>query len=158
LPNEKDEAGADLIPSKYDFLGKGIDYGFRIGKNSRADFMTVSPALASILCVANTSREYAKHHFDLRFEGTGPFKGVLNGERYPIIGINTERSDERRKLNERERRLARDSNLDSEELDDYLSQFLAFHKIEKPALRVKPTDREVQLPKILYRILYSCVA
>lgn len=52
---EEFEAAVDEIPSNYDFLGKGIDGGFRIARNSSIEALTISPALAYLLCKAKRS-------------------------------------------------------------------------------------------------------
>jgi hypothetical protein len=146
LPSEEDELGADSAPHKYDFLGKGIDYGFRIGKNSREDFLTISPALANVLCVANTTKEFENYEFGITFEGTGSLKGVLNGEPYPIIGINTERNRKRYELNQLEKTLSGRAPIDTKELDKYIEIYIEFHKIEKPNLKIKTSDKDRPIP------------
>jgi len=147
LVSEAVEDSADKSPSKYDFLGKGIDYGFRIGKNSRPDLFTISPGLAWILCKANVNDEYEKFRFEFVFEGVSPLKGVLNGEKYPVIGINTERNSKRKRLNNLESQLSGFTAPKDKDLGGYLKEFVKFHEIEKPSLKVKPTDPAVRKPK-----------
>lgn len=52
VPSEADELEADHDPSQFEFLGKGLDYSWRISANSRPSFFTVSPMLAHSLCRA----------------------------------------------------------------------------------------------------------
>ncbi len=147
LPNEALEKAADEVPSQYDFLGSGIDYGFRIGKNSKPDFFTVSPALASILCFANTTDDkIIPFRFAMKFRGMNCLKGVLDGNDYPIFGLNTEFNQSRNSLTALQAKLSGDTEPNSKELADYLEEFIKFHEIEDPTLKIQTSDREKQNP------------
>lgn len=51
---EEIERSADEDPSIHEFLGKGLDYGFRIAKNASSDFLAISPALADVIARLRT--------------------------------------------------------------------------------------------------------
>lgn len=147
LPNENLELGADENPHLFDFLGKGIDYGFRIGKNSRPDFFTISPALAAILCMANTNRNVTPFEFLLKHSGMNQLKGVLNGEEYPIVGLNTESDSARRHLSDLQDSLLGTSGPDPQKLQDYFNEFIKVHGIEMPTIKFKANDQVSNDPK-----------
>ena len=146
LPDESHEAGADISPGRYEFLGPGIDAGFRISANSTAGFFTLSPALACILCRANTNRDYSRYKFDLHYRGVNKLKGVISGEDYPIVGLDTERDANRVKLIKLQSTLDGTSQVDSGSLIDYLEKFIEFHKIEMPSLELNGVDSSIQAP------------
>jgi hypothetical protein len=85
--------------------------------------------------------------FDLKFEGVDYLKGVLNGEKYPIIGIDTERDTGRQKLSTLEKGLSGTIEADATSLSKYLEEFLKFHEIEKPNLKIAVTDRKRNDPQ-----------
>ena len=146
LPDESDEAGADSDPGRYEFLGPGIDSGFRIATNSSAGFFTLSPALAYALCRANTNRDYAKFRFDLQYRGVNPLKGVLSGASYPIVGLNTERNQDRVRLSKLQNILEGVSATSDDQMIEYLEEFIKFHKIELPPLELNGVDSKVVVP------------
>lgn len=73
-------------------------------------------------------------------------KGVLNEEKYPKIGLNTERKIDRRELNYHEMELSGHGKTDASKLDAYLGKFIAFHGVEKPILKIKPSDDHPEKP------------
>lgn len=144
---EEFEAAVDSNPGKYDFLGKGIDGGFRISRNSTVDTLTISPALAYLLCRAK--RNIDTTSFDCRFVFHEPqeFKGMVKGEKYPVISIITSRDDEADKLQELEARLLgrpREANFVT--LSDYLEKYMVHHGIEKPELKLTHKGASVSPP------------
>lgn len=146
LPDESDEAGADSDPDRYEFLGPGIDSGFRIATNSSAGFFTLSPALAYALCRANTNRDYSKFKFDLEYRGVNPLKGVLSGESYPIVGLNTERNEGRVRLRKLQNILEGVAATSDAQMIEYLEEFIKFHNIEMPPLELNGVESKVVVP------------
>ena len=146
LPDEDDEAGADADPGRYEFLGPGIDSGFRIATNSTAGFFTLSPALAYALCRANTNRDYSKFRCDIEYRGVNTLKGVLSGESYPIVGLNTERNEDRVKLRRLQNTLEGVTPSSDDQMIEYLEEFIKFHKIEMPPLELNGVDSRVVVP------------
>lgn len=132
LPDEKDEIAADERPSDYDFLGSGIDAGFRISGNSTAAFMTLSPVLACLLATANTNRAMKKFEFDFVFQGMNELKGVLNSASYPIVGLSTERDPSSRKLSSLSGELTGANELDADTLVEFLETFIEYHSVDMP--------------------------
>jgi len=102
LPEEDIETRADKTPHKFDFLGSGIDCGFRLARFSSTDKLAISAELALSLCEsANASSKPFGGKFN--YIGREELKGVINGRPYPIIAIMTERSALRREVFELER-------------------------------------------------------
>lgn len=147
---EQHEAEADHEPRKYEFLGPGIDAGFRIARNSHPSFMTVSPALARLLCQLAGNQNMSGGqipHFPMIFKGMNELKGVLNGGGYPIIGLNTERDKSRRELAKLERSLLGQNEAAANDLETFLNQFVSFHKVPEPILKLQPTDHQIPDPE-----------
>lgn len=145
---EEVEAEVDAQPSDYDFLGKGIDGGFRISRNSTVDTFTVSPALAFLLCKASRNVDTTK--FDGRFIFHEPqeFKGVVNGKKYPVISIITSRDSKFDELEDMETNLLdRPRQADVNKLYEYLSAYIDYHGIEKPALKLTEQSADVSQPQ-----------
>ncbi|WIY27259.1 hypothetical protein [Parasedimentitalea psychrophila] len=138
LSTEEFESIVDEEPKKFDFLGKGIDGGFRISRNSTVNTFTISPALAFLLTKAKTNPDATKFDADFRFHETQSFKGVVNGRPYPIISIDTIRDEEERELHRLEAKLLQRPSVvaDCVELKDYLDKYIKLNKIEKPVLKL----------------------
>lgn len=155
LVTEEIEKKADEEPHQYEFLGSGIDSGFRISKNSTPSFFTVSPSLALLLCLpsqnANTVGTLGTP--PLVFNGVNQLKGVINGEDFPIIGIYTERDPERASLVLKNAILSGKPKLDPKELIEYLTEFENFHAVSSPALKLEGTSKEVEEPAF-YRDIF----
>lgn len=148
--DEAQEVAADKDPSEFEFLGPGIDAGFRISKNSTPSFFTISPALAYLLCRANTNRDYKNYQFDLSFSGVNSLKGVAKGEPYPITGINTEWDQEANEVTGLQKALLGNGKLDDEQLADYLEKFSALHGIDIPLFSTSSKDGGLS-PSMSYR-------
>jgi hypothetical protein len=135
--SEEFERGADTAPNKYDFLGPGIDTGFRVSKNATADRFTASIGLAYQLC-------QAAHHnmFSGNFEyhGRERFKGVNQDQPYPVVSIGSERDPQKRELRERERLISNERLASPVALRDFLSDFMKHEKIDMPMLPMLPGD------------------
>ncbi|WP_054006608.1 hypothetical protein [Cypionkella psychrotolerans] len=145
---EEFEAAVDLNPSEYDFLGKGIDGGFRISRNSTMEDFTISPALAHILCRAK--RNIDMTNFDCRFVFHEPqqFKGVLNGEKYPVISLITSRDDLYDEIQTLEGSLLdRPRAADFVKLFEYLDVYIKYYRIERPELKLTFKSAEVSPPE-----------
>lgn len=144
---EEIEAAVDKNPREYDFLGKGIDGGFRISKNSSIESLTISPALAYLLCKAKRNVDTTK--FDCRFVFHEPqeFKGVVNGQRYPVISLITSRNETFDRLQNLEAELLdrpREANFVT--LFKYLENYIEHHNIERPELKLTAQGAAVEPP------------
>ena len=149
LGTEDVEKEADEQPDKYEFLGPGIDAGFRISTNASNGFMTVSPALAQLICTINMNQAIAGGkigEFPLGFKGMNRLKGVLKNEEYPIIGISTERNDDRRKLDMKKSEIMQSECWNTKQISEYLRSFVEFHEVPIPALKLQPNEPEVDPP------------
>jgi len=147
LPTETFESDVDQYPQRYDFLGKGIDGGFRISRNSSVDTFTISPALAYLLAKAKTNPDTTGFSENFRFHEPQTFRGVLNGQRYPIVSIDTVRGTKEKELGALEAKLLQKPNLaDDTTLRKYLKEFIDHNGIEMPHLRVSGGEAEVTAP------------
>ncbi len=138
LRSEAFESEVDKAPGNYDFLGKGIDGGFRISRNSTVNSFTISPALAFLLTLAKGNPLATSFELDFRFHEPQSFKGVVAGLPYPIISIDTVRTAGEKHLQELEAKLLQKPNMvdDCVVLKDYLENYIELHKIEKPRLKL----------------------
>lgn len=145
---EELEADVDVTPSNYDFLGKGIDGGFRISRNSTTDNFTVSPALALLLCRAKRNVETTKFDGDFVFHEPQAFKGVVNGEKYPVISIITSRDTKFNDIKKMESDLLnrlRDADVNT--LYKYLESYLSYHNIESPNVKLTIASANIEPPE-----------
>lgn len=144
---EADEAAVDEKPSNFDFLGKGIDGGFRISRNSTVDTMTLSPALAYLLCRARKNVETTKFECAFSFQEPQVFKGVLAGNKYPVISLITSRDEYHARLEDLEAKLLNRARIaDVDVLQDYLTNYIEVHKVEKPSLKLTYNSADVAAP------------
>lgn len=128
------EISADDDPHKFDFLGKGIDTGFRIAKNATEDRMVVSAQLGYILARAASKKRFG--HV-LGYHGRESLKGVVGGTPYPVVSIDTERSELQSKLKSREATLTGQKPISPFALIDFLETYLEAAGIESPYLCFK---------------------
>lgn len=152
LPTEAREASVDENPSEFDFLGKGIDGWFRISRNSTINDLTVSPALAFLLCKARRNIDTTKFKCRFTFHEPQVFKGVVNEVRYPVISISTSRDKDYEAIRKMEAELLqKPDEADAELLHSYLEKFIEHHGIEQPTLKL--TDKSAHVaPPDHYRI------
>lgn len=137
------ECEADAEPHKYDFLGSGIDTGFRISKNAATDKLTASMGLALILCEASMNNQFFG---SFEYHGRELFKGVNRDQPYPVVSIVSERDARKRTLKERERLVTQQPKTSPVALRDYLEEFMAFEKIDRPMLPMHSADTPVPTP------------
>jgi hypothetical protein len=128
---EEFEQAADRAPSKFDFLGKGIDTGFRIAKNASEDRFVTSAQLGYILARAATKKKFP-HSFG--YHGREPLKGVVDGAPYPVVSVDTERSEINSKLKSREAALTGETIVQAHALCDFLETFMQTTNIDIPCL------------------------
>jgi len=141
LPTEENEAKVDLDPSLFDFLGKGIDAGFRISKNSAIDTLTISPGLGILLAQASGSRRITGFNREIRLAEMQVFKGVAESSPYPVLTIDTSRDSRHEELLKRQRNLlGQPLPPKDDELEEYLKGYLDYYEIEVP--KVKNTFAE----------------
>ena len=137
LPTEELEKEVDDNPGAFDFLGKGIDGGFRIARNSTTERLTVSPALALLLARAHKNRDTTGFECRFHFSKMEALKGVLGGKPYPVISMSTSRSEEKREFEELEAQLLRLPHLtNNDKLLAYLEKFVKMHAIEEPIVKM----------------------
>jgi hypothetical protein len=128
---ENFERDADEAPHKFDFLGTGLDAGFRIAKNAAADRFTASVGLAYSL-----SRAAQENMFSAQFSyhGRERLKGVNKDKPYPVVSIEAERNPQKRRLRARERLLTNETYVSPFALYDYLHDFMLHEEIDPPTL------------------------
>jgi hypothetical protein len=143
LPDEAMEIEADKAPQQFDFLGRGIDCGFRLTRFSSTDKLTVSVELAFALCEsANSNKKQFSGKFN--YLGREELKGVINGRPYPIVTIITERSEVRREVYELERNVRGViPSTSAISLRNFLSKFMLDEGIEHPLFTSIEVDTQV---------------
>lgn len=148
LVSEEMEKQADLHPNKFDFLGKGIDSGFRISKNSSIDTLTISPGLGILLLDACQNKKLTKFERKIRLAEMQCFKGVADGNLYPVLVIDVFRNKDYEGLvNAQNNLLGVQYKQDHEELQNFLRDFLNFYNIELPKVKLYAADSTTILPK-----------
>lgn len=136
LPDEETEASADRTPREYDFLGKGIDAGFRSGRFCSADSLMLSLELAYLTAIA--ARERLLPQLEFEYSGRESLKGVINDRPYPLISVDAERNSSRRQVRERERTVSGQSRRPTPlQLIDFINAFMDDENIEKPLLQAR---------------------
>jgi len=142
------EIAVDKNPSAYDFLGKGIDGGFRISRNSTIDAFTVSPALAYLLSRAKRNVETTGFDCEFQFHEPQQLKGVANGNFYPIVSIDTNRDKTQKAIKVLEAKLLQKPEFaNHDELCEYLELYMDYNGIEKPSLKLSFGGAPVDEPK-----------
>lgn len=144
--HESIESSADNHPHLHEFLGKGLDYGFRISQHSSDDFFAVSPALANILARAGVNEDYGNLGVQLRIKEPVKLKGVLDGRDYPVIGIPIYKSEEWAELRQKQEKLLGSDQTDQQDLRRYFQLFLKLYEVEEPSLKVRPDDPQLAPP------------
>lgn len=155
---EEFEAASDFEFAGVDFLGNGVDTGFRISQFCSTSVFAMNVELAWLLSTtvslnasAATVPKYQMQRIFLHL-GRRELKGVIKGRPYPIIGIETERDDHRRLNRSAERRLlGGGGELDNTILRDFLFRFMKGEGIPPPYLPGVPAD-EVAGPPRSYQI------
>lgn len=144
---ESDEQAVDEQPSRFDFLGKGIDGGFRISRNSAVDTMTLSPALAYLLCKARKNVDTTKFDCQFSFQEPQLFKGVMGGRKYPVISLITSR-DKAHELVEclEAELLDRPRAANADKLFEYLDHYIEAYRVERPVLKLTYRSAELSPP------------
>ncbi len=138
------ESAADSEPHKFDFLGTGIDTGFRIAKNAASDRFTASIGLAYLLSKAAQENQFAGR---FTYHGRERFKGVNRDQPYPVVSIEAERDPVKRRLRARERLLTREVEAAPVSLHDYLQEFMHHQSIDAPCLPNRLGDECPPPPK-----------
>lgn len=144
LPTEAFEADADSSPHRYDFLGTGIDTGFRIAKNASSERLTASIGLAYMLCQAAVHGNFVGN---FEYHGRERFKGVNRDQPYPVVSIVSERDEKKRTLKERERMVTREQSASPVALGDFLRDFMLHEKIDLPMLPATEAGAKVDPPE-----------
>lgn len=155
--SEEMEQEVDTNPHLFDFLGKGIDAGFRISKNSEIERLTISPGLGILLLEASESKKITAWDYPIRLDELQSFKGVANGSPYPVLTIDTFRDDSQKELIEIQRKVTGSSKQEPKELMDYLTKYIKYNKIEIPSVRIQMGIGEFNVPKFYheYKVLWE---
>lgn len=147
LPSENEELSVDKDPSLYDFLGKGIDAGFRISRNSGIDTLTISPGLGILLCECVSCKLVSGFDTPIRLAKMEEFKGVAGNNYYPVLTIDTYRDEKYKELAIKQRDLLGENIVQGAgKLEKYLRDYLDYFHIEIPAVRSTHTDTEFTPP------------
>ncbi|MCF4129219.1 hypothetical protein [Methylobacterium sp. SyP6R] len=129
--HESVEAGGDKEPSKYEFLGKEIDAGFRVAKHAGPDRLALSLEVAYLLSCLCSNGEF---NFSFRYGGREGLKGVIFNRPYPIIALDTERRAFRREVRAFEQAISGDKDAQPHLLKTFLDAFMRDEGIEFPFL------------------------
>lgn len=142
------ELKVDKHPFKFDFLGTGIDAGFRIAKNASTDKFSASADLAFLLAKASLENMFSGR---FTYHGWEEFKGVIQNHPYPVVSIDTERNANKRTVRDRERLLTREQEAAALPLHDFLLAFLQHEEMEVPSLPLNSADTTSILPSSYIR-------
>ncbi|GGE08834.1 hypothetical protein GCM10011390_29860 [Aureimonas endophytica] len=138
IETEELEAAADEIPSRFDFLGPGIDGGFRITKFASSDRCVLTVETAWLLAKAcSVERKYPLKFF---YHDRQILKGVLQERPYPVFSIDTERSVSRKEVLFRENLITKRDHADARLIADFLIAFMTDEAIEPPSLASLDTE------------------
>jgi hypothetical protein len=129
--DEEFERQADDMTERVDFLGNGIDSGFRVAQHCATDKFALCAELAWILAAA---AEKGLFHGQFVYAGRHILKGVIKNRPYPIVAINTERKPSRKRVRESELDLLNTTDLSPRKLFKFLTDFMEDEKIELPYL------------------------
>jgi hypothetical protein len=133
------ERAADNSPERHDFLGAGMDAGFRLAALSAPDKLILSAELALLLTdpsgVDLPNVQFAYH-------GREVMKGVIRERPYPIISIDAERNLSRREVRKRERKLMHTGDADRPDLWYFLQALIRDEELEDPVLPLRGRHSE----------------
>jgi hypothetical protein len=129
--DEDFERKADKNPRSVDFLGNGIDCGFRVAGCAASDRFALSVELAWLLAEAARRRFFSRK---FAYHGRQILKGVLRDRPYPIVSIETERNISRQTLRDYERDLTGHVSSEPYKIRDFLEHFMRDEGIEFPML------------------------
>lgn len=132
LADEQDELRADTKPSDFDFLGQHIDAGFRSARAATSDSMSLSLELAYLLAEAEGMKRPNGTTF--HYHGRHALKGVINDRPYPVVTIDMERKETRRRVLQAERDITKFEPAKPHHLKNYLAAFMEDAGIELPSL------------------------
>lgn len=139
---EQEEVHADTQPRDFDFIGPGIDSGFRIAKFATTSRLAVGIELAYLLAAG-----HGRHHAAVfSYHDRAILKGVIRDRPYPVVSIDTERSHSKKLLAELESRLQNVTPTIPSELARYLLAFMVDLAIEIPFLPESEVSELKQLP------------
>ncbi|UUX50452.1 hypothetical protein NUH88_01895 [Nisaea acidiphila] len=146
LTREDYEISADARPFEHDFVGPGIDCGFRLSKFATTTFMPISIDLAALLSSPESGFPHA-----LRYNGREVIKGVLNDLPYPVFGIDTQHNEAKRRVNEREENLLGRTQPKASQINDFVREFMEDEAIEFPYFADDPKLDKEPLSLAKYR-------
>lgn len=138
------ELEADAKPHTVDFLGNGIDGGFRIAQFAASDRCALSVELAWLLAQAAE-----RNQFNGRFtyHSRHILKGVIRNRPYPIVSIDTERNHSRRMVRTKERHLNGYAECNATSLREFLEFFMDDEKMDRPIFSAIGLE-DVHIPEV----------
>lgn len=128
---EELESRADEEPEKFDFLGRDIDSGFRVARHASSDRFVSSVELAWLLSEAHRSKLIVGA---FAYHGRHILKGVLKDRPYPVISLDTERSQSRRDVRVYEQLLSKVDSIEPTNIRNFCEAFMKDESIEFPVL------------------------
>lgn len=139
------EASADRAPFDYDFLGKGIDTGFRVAGGATPERFILSVQLARL--ISGVGPEMGFGH-DIRFDRPATLKGVNKNEPYPKLYIDTMLHLPTKAARLLEREVLRESQRpDPERLVAYLDAYCAFVGTDNIMLKLDADAEAIDPPE-----------
>lgn len=127
--DEDFEAEADANPDQVDFLGNGIDCGFRISTFASTDRCALSLDLAFIIAGEADNWPFGSKFI---YNDRHILKGVIQDRPYPIFLIDTERKPARKSVRSAEWSLVGKDYVKAEKVLDFLRAFMADESIRLP--------------------------
>lgn len=142
--DEEFEKNADLSPRSVDFLGNGIDSGFRMAQHAATDRFSVCAELGWLLTIAAERNLFGRK---FRYHDMHPLKGVIQGRPYPIVSVDTERNLSRQRVREAEIDLTGRSDVIPRRLQNFLRAFMEDEGIDFPYLGDLGTEGVTEPPE-----------
>ncbi len=139
------ELEADQAPFNFDFLGKGIDTGFRIASKSHPERFTLCVQLARLLC--SMRKDIAIAH-EIHVDHPTELKGVNGGIPYPSLYINTLDHLKIARVRELERRiLPKNIVPPKDEVANYLAEYCSVAATDEIKLPDSASDPPPSAPE-----------
>lgn len=140
LSTEQLERAADNTPSDFDFLGKAIDTGFRVGSTATPEKFSICVQLGTLL---SSVPEGTGLNYTIYFDPPIMLKGVNQGNAYPVLYLDTLKHMPLEGVRSKERTLLGQKAPDREQLSDYLRSYCQMVGTDQICL---PIDAEAKSP------------
>lgn len=133
------ENAADKRPFDFDFLGKGIDTGFRVASTAKPERFALSVQLARLLVSGPPGLGF---DHEIHFSEPTELKGVNRGEPYPRLYIDTMKHLPAESLRKQERTLLGQKDVPTRDaLASYLSEYCSVVGTDEILLSTDSHDR-----------------